>query len=70
MKTDLYIGDKTMTVNPVSSITLNKPPSMPGLPIFGNTFAFVNKGGMPVEWFRLAAQKQGDVSSEVGVKVL
>ena len=42
---------------------------MPGLPIFGNTFAFINKDEMPVEWFRLAAQKQADVSSEVEDKV-
>lgn len=49
-----------MTTNSVSS-TLKIPPMMPGLPIFGNTFTFINKGGMPVEEFRLAAQKQGDI---------
>jgi cytochrome P450 len=55
------IGDKIMTANPVSSITLKTPPTVPGLPIFGNTFAFINKGGMPVEMFRIAAQQQGDI---------
>jgi len=50
-----------MTTNSVSSSTLKIPPMMPDLPIFGNIFTFINKGGMPVEEFRLAAQKQGDI---------
>lgn len=50
-----------MTINPVSATTPKIPPTMPGLPIFGNTFAFINKGGLPVETFRQAAQKQGDI---------
>ncbi len=50
-----------MTTDSVSSPTLKIPPSMPGLPIFGNTFAFLKKGGLPVETFRLSAQKQGDI---------
>jgi cytochrome P450 len=58
--TRVPVGDKTMTANLVSA-GLKIPPTVPGLPVFGNTFAFVNKGGMPVEMFRLAAQEQGDV---------
>jgi cytochrome P450 len=50
-----------MTTDSVSSPTLKIPPSMPGLPIFGNTFAFLKKGGLPVETFRLSAHKQGDI---------
>ena len=50
-----------MTTNSASSPTLKIPPTMPGLPILGNTFAFINKGGLPVETFRIAAQKQGDI---------
>lgn len=50
-----------MNVNPVSTTAPKVPPAMPGLPIFGNTFAFISKGGLPVEMFRLAAQKHGDV---------
>lgn len=37
------------------------PPTLPGLPVIGNTLAFFNKDGLPVETFRLAAQKHGDV---------
>jgi cytochrome P450 len=50
-----------MTINSVSSPTLKLPPRMPGVPIFGNTCAFIDKGGLPVETFRIAAKKQGDV---------
>src|SRR6266508_2242854 len=56
-----FIGDKTMTTNSVSSPVLKIPPTVPGLPIFGNLFAFLGKDGMPVDTFRLAAQKQGDI---------
>lgn len=50
-----------MTTNSVSSPVLKIPPTVPGLPIFGNLFAFLGKDGMPVDTFRLAAQKQGDI---------
>lgn len=50
-----------MAVNPVSATSSKTPPAMPGLPILGNTLAFLNKSGLPVETFRLAAQKQGDI---------
>jgi cytochrome P450 len=50
-----------MTTNSVPAAMLKIPPTMPGLPILGNTLAFFNQGGLPVETFRLAAQKQGDV---------
>ena len=50
-----------MTTNSVASPTLKIPPTLPGLPIFGNTFAFVNQGGLPVETFQLAAEKYGDI---------
>lgn len=50
-----------MSTNSVPSLSLKIPPSMPGLPILGNTLAFMDKGGLPVEMFRQAAQKHGDV---------
>ena len=50
-----------MTTNSLSSPTLKIPPIMPGLPILDNTLAFLNKGGLPVELFRRAAQEQGDI---------
>jgi Cytochrome P450 len=56
-----FIGDKTMTANSVSSPVLKTPPTVPGVPLFGNTFTFLGKGGMPVDAFRSAAEKQGDV---------
>src|SRR5919109_2416331 len=50
-----------MTTNSLSSPTLKIPPIMLGLPILDNTLAFLNKGGLPVELFRRAAQEQGDI---------
>ncbi|HSL42735.1 MAG TPA: cytochrome P450 [Anaerolineales bacterium] len=50
-----------MTTNSVSSSPLKIPPTMPGLPILGNTLAFTNQEGLPVEAFRLAAQQLGDI---------
>lgn len=50
-----------MSIHSVSSRALKIPPAVPGLPILGNTLAFLTKDGMPVETFRLAAQKQGDI---------
>ena len=50
-----------MATDSASFPTLKIPPSMPGLPLLGNTLAFINKGGLPVEIFRLAAQKYGDI---------
>lgn len=50
-----------MTTNSVVSPPLKIPPTLPGLPLFGNTFAFVNSGGMPVETFRRAIQQHGDI---------
>ena len=50
-----------MAANSVVSSNLKTPPTLPGLPIFGNTFAFVNQGGLPVETFRRAAQTYGDI---------
>ena len=50
-----------MTANPIASSIAKTPPTMPGLPILGNTLAFMNKGGLPVETFRAAAQRYGDI---------
>ena len=50
-----------MTTNSVVSSSLKIPPTLPGLPIFGNTFAFVNQGGLPMETFRRSAAKYGDI---------
>ena len=50
-----------MTTNSVVSSALKIPPTMPGLPIFGNTFTFMNRGGLPVETFRSAAKEHGDI---------
>ena len=50
-----------MTVNPVPAASAKVPPAVPGLPLLGNSLAFLDKTGLPVEMFRLAAKKQGDV---------
>lgn len=50
-----------MSANPVASSILKTPPTVPGLPILGNTFAFMKKGGLPVEIFRSAARQYGDI---------
>ena len=50
-----------MTTNSVVSSAPKNPPTLPGLPVLGNTLAFVNNGGMPVELFQQAAQKYGDI---------
>jgi Cytochrome P450 len=56
-----FIGEQSMATNSVVSPTLRIPPTLPGLHIFGNTFAFVNQGGLPVETFQAAAQTHGDI---------
>jgi cytochrome P450 len=50
-----------MTIHSVVPSTLKTPPTMPGLPLFGNTFAFMSKAGLPVEMFRSAAKEYGDI---------
>jgi cytochrome P450 len=50
-----------MSTNSVVSSTLKIPPTMPGLPLIGNTFAFMNKAGLPVQTFRSAARRYGDI---------
>jgi cytochrome P450 len=50
-----------MTTQSFSTPALKTPPTLPGWPIFGNTFAFANKGGLPVEMFRQATLAYGDV---------
>ena len=44
-----------MTIHSVIPSTLKTPPTMPGLPLFGNTFAFMKIGayfliGIPLTW--------------------
>jgi cytochrome P450 len=50
-----------MTTSSTGSPALKIPPTMPGLPLLGNTFAFMGKGGLPVEMFRSAAKQHGDI---------
>src|SRR5687767_10355463 len=50
-----------MTTSSTGSPALKIPPTMPGLPLFGNTFAFMNRGGLPVEMFCSAAKQYGDI---------
>ena len=50
-----------MNANPVASSILKTPPTVPGLPILGNTFAFMKRSSLPVEIFRSVARQYGDI---------
>ena len=50
-----------MSTDSIVSSTLKIPPTMPGLPLIGNTFAFMSKTGLPVQTFRSAARRYGDI---------
>jgi cytochrome P450 len=50
-----------MAISLPQTATLKTPPTLPGLPILGNTLAFMKEGGVPVKVMEAAAKRYGDI---------